>query len=329
MRIFKIVINKLKVKIGILGTASIAMEQVIPAMMNGDYGDVCAIASRSLEKARSAAAIFNLKNYYGSYQELLENKEIVAVYIPLPNHLHVQWAIKALRAGKHVLVEKPVAMNVEEAKSLLEVSRQYPRLKLMEAFMYKFHPQWITTGELIENGAIGALKVIQSSFSFFEDDEKNIVNCKEYGGGSLMDIGCYPISVSRLLFGTEPINISSNLTYHNKLKIDVFASGILEFDHGYSMFFSAINMTENQKVEIFGTIGKIVIDWPFNPPIDRPTSISVSNKDGVKNVIFDICNQFTLQADAFCKAIIDDDDVVTDIEDAVKNMIVIEKMFSA
>jgi len=209
-----------RVKWGILGTATIAIEQIIPAMLNSKNCEIIAVASRSSDKAKSVASKFNIPKYYGSYDLLLQDKNIDSIYIPLPNHLHVSWAIKALKAGKHILVEKPISISSQEAQKLLEESSKYPHLKIMEAFMYKYHPQWIKAKELISEGKIGKVKVIQSSFSFFDENPNSIVNIKEYGGGSLLDIGCYSISLSRFIFDSEPKKVFGNIEYHPSFRID-------------------------------------------------------------------------------------------------------------
>lgn len=316
----------MKIKFGILSTATIAVEDVIPAMLESKYCELVGIASRSAEKAKAVANQFRILKYYGSYQSLLDDTEIEAVYIPLPNHLHVKWAIKALKAGKHVLVEKPIALTSAEARLLVDESKKHPELKIMEAFMYKHHPQWIKVKEMIENGAIGTLKVIQSSFSFFEDDRGSIVNNKAYGGGSLMDVGCYPISVARFLFGEEPKNVVSNIEYHPEFGIDTIASGILEFEQGYCTFFSSIRLADDQCVRIFGTKGIIEFEMPFNPATDVPTKVFLIKEEQKKAIEFDICNQYVLQVDVFALAIIEDKEVPTGLEDAVGNMMVIEEL---
>lgn len=309
-----------------MGSAHIATEQVIPAMLNCQYGEVHAIASRSTEKAQNIAEQFGIPKCYGSYEELLADDDIDAVYIPLPNHLHVQWAIKSLEAGKHVLVEKPVGLSSKEAERLLQETKKYPHLKVMEAFMYRHHPQWIKVKELVDQKAIGDIKTIQSSFSFFEDDPNSIVNSKEFGGGSLMDIGCYPISLSRFLFNSEPKSISSVIEYHPDFKVDVLASGILEFETGTSVFFSSTQLADNQQAQIFGTKGNIKFEWPFNPPTDKPSKIWVTIGDDCKTIEFETCNQYTIQADLFALAIINNTPVPTPLEDSVNNMIVIERL---
>ena len=315
-----------RIKWGILGTATIAMEQVVPAMLKSEFCEVVGIASRGIAKAEKAAKQFQIPKFYGSYEDLLKDGEIEAVYIPLPNHLHVEWALKAMKAGKHVLVEKPRALSSQQAQYLKEEAEKYPDLKIMEAFMYKFHPQWIKAKELIDQGAIGTLKTIQSSFSFFDDDPNSIVNKKDFGGGSLMDIGCYPISISRFLFDAEPKSVMASITYDAKTEVDILASGILEFDQGSSTFFSAIQLFEGQQVRLFGTTGSIEFQIPFNPPADQVVNLSLVKEEDKEVISFDICDQYTLQVDAFSKAILNNTTVPFGIDDAVKNMIVIEKL---
>jgi len=311
---------------GVLGCATIAVESVIPAMLHSKYCTVTGIASRNLKKAKSVAKKFQIPYYYESYQELLDDSEIEAVYIPLPNHLHVTWAIKALQAGKHILVEKPVGISSEEAKKLLEESKKYPGLKIMEAFMYKFHPQWIHVKEMIDQGEIGTLKTIQSSFSFFDDNQESIVNKKAFGGGALMDIGCYSISVSRFLFGKEPVSVSASIEYHPRFEVDILSSAILEFEQGVSVFSCSIQMVDNQRVHVFGTDGSIEFEIPFNPPDDQPVKIWLVKEDVKTEIEFEICNQYSLQVDMFSLAVMEHRKVPVSLEDAVNNMIVIEKI---
>lgn len=315
-----------KVQWGILGAATIAREQVIPAMLKGKHCCVMAIASRDMSKAEKAAKEFDIPKYYEGYQELLNDTEVEAVYIPLPNHLHVEWAKKALMAGKHVLIEKPIALSSEEAIGLLEVAKKHPELKIAEAIMYKYHPQWIKVKQMVDDGKIGKLKTIQSSFSFFEDDANHIVNSKLFGGGSLMDIGCYSISISRLLFGSEPKSVLANIEYHPEFKVDILATGILEFDGGSSSFFCATQLVDNQQVEIFGTEGCIRFELPFNPPNDRPSKIWLTKQEVTTEIEFQTCDQYTLQADVFSLAILEDNETPAYLEDAINNMLVIEKM---
>jgi predicted dehydrogenase len=317
-----------KVRWGVLSTASIGTEHVIPAMIKGEYCDVQAIASRSKDAAEKVAERFGIPRAYGSYEELLMDSEIEAVYIPLPNHLHVPWTISALEAGKHVLVEKPLALSSVEARKLLDETLKYPELKVMEAFMYRHHPQWLKTKELVDGGFIGSLKTIQSSFSFFEDDPESIVNKKEYGGGSLMDIGCYSISLSRFLFNAEPKKVYANIEVHPVFKTDTLATAILEFEQGSSAFFSSTLMPDMQQVEIFGSKGRIVFDLPFNPIADEEAKIWLYRGEQKEEITFDACDQYTIQGDLFSLAILKDNPVPTPLQDAVDNMIVIERIFS-
>jgi len=313
-----------KIQWGVLGAAIIAVEQMIPAIQESKYGEVRAIASRNLEKAKQVSKKFNIPLFYEGYETLLADPEIDAVYIPLPNHLHVPWAVKALRAGKHILIEKPVALNAEEARILQDEARKHPHLKAMEAFMYKFHPQWNEIKKLIDEGAIGTLKLIQSSFSFFDDHPESIVNSKEYGGGSLMDVGCYPVSVSRYLFGEEPTHVMATMEYHPETQIDLHASGILEFDRGRTLFFSSIQQMEYQEVSIFGTHGKILVDIPFNPPPDQPAQWILETEDHRKIIRSEISNQYTTQADTFSRAILDQAGLPVSLLDAVQNMEIVD-----
>ncbi|WP_273276111.1 Gfo/Idh/MocA family protein [Maribacter polysiphoniae] len=315
-----------KVQWGVLGAATIAVEQVIPAMLKSKYCNVLAIASRNKVKAQKTAEKFGISKCYEGYQELLNDADIEAVYIPLPNHLHVEWAIKALKAGKHVLVEKPAGMNAKEVLGLQDEAQKNPGLKVMEAFMYKFHPQWVKAKELIDSGEIGTLKTIQSSFSFFDDDATSITNRKSFGGGSLMDIGCYSISISRLLFGEEPKSVMASIEYHPEYEVDILASGILEFEQGNATFFCATQLDYTQQAQIFGTKGSIRFEIPFNPPNDRPSKMWLTKDEVITEIEFEICDQYTLQADAFSLAILEDKARPVPLDDAIDNLTVIGKL---
>ena len=307
-------------KWGILSTAIIAREAMIPAMKKSKHSELVAIASREQAKAEKTAKEFDIGKAYGSYEELLADTEVEAVYIPLPNHLHVEWSLKALKAGKHVLVEKPVALNAEEAEYLKKEAEKYPGLKIMEAFMYRFHPQWIKVKELVRSGAIGELKMIQSSFSFYDDDAGSIVNNKEYGGGSLMDIGCYPVSLSRYLFEEEPISVMSDLEVHPEFGTDVLTTGIMKFKNGVSTFFSSTMLAEEQSVKIFGTKAFVEMKKPFNPAPDEVSGIEVVSEGAREIIEFAPCDQYTLEVDAFALSVLNDDPVPIFLEDSLRNM---------
>jgi predicted dehydrogenase len=315
-----------KIRWGVLSTAKIGTEKVIPAMQLGEYCKFTAIASRQLEKAQAAARRLGIEKAYGSYEELLADPDVDAVYLPLPNHLHVLWAIKALKAGKHVLCEKPIGLNAAEAQKLLEASRKFPRLKVMEAFMYRHHPQWQWAKKRVSEGKIGELRTIQSFFSYHNIDPNNIRNKADIGGGGLMDIGCYCISLSRFIFGAEPRRVCGIREEDPEVKIDRLTSGILEFASGTSNFTCATQLVPYQRVNIFGTKGRIEIEIPFNAPSDRPCKIWHGDDTRIEEVILEICNQYTIQGDLFSRAVLEDREVPTPLEDAVANMQVIDAL---
>jgi len=309
---------------GIISTAKIGVKHLIPAIQASDTGTVRAIASRSTEKAKSVAGELNIPVSYGSYEELLADESINAIYNPLPNHLHVPWTIKAMEAGKHVLCEKPIALDADEADSLLKKTREFPNLKIMEAFMYRFHPQWRRAKELITGGKIGDLQSIQSVFSYYNDDPDNIRNKPGIGGGGLMDIGCYCISISRFLFGQEPDSVIGELDMDPDFKVDRKSSGILTFGEKTSTFTCSTQMHPHQRVYIFGTDGMIEIEIPFNAPNDNTTNIYLTRNSNRETIEFEAVDQYRLQVDAFCNSILNDTAVPTPLEDAVANMRVID-----
>lgn len=318
-----------KVRWGILSTAKIGREKVIPAMQSGEFCEVVAIASRDINHARSEADRLNISKAYGSYEELLSDAGIDAVYIPLPNNLHVPWAIKAIEANKHVLCEKPIGLSSAEAKNLIIAAKNKPHLKVMEAFMYRFHPQWQHTLKLVKNGTLGELKKIHSFFTYYNVDPGNIRNQMDIGGGGMMDIGCYCISLSRFLFGKEPGRVLGIVEYDPKLQTDSIASGILDFSTGTSSFTCSTQLVPYQRVNILGTQARIEIEIPFNAPPDKPTRIWLSTKSGTEEIIFEPINQYTLQGDLLSKAIMNDTPVPTDLQDAVNNMRIIEAIFES
>lgn len=298
-------------------------------MQQGKYCEITAISSRDLDEAKRLATLLTIPKAYGSYEELLSDAEIDAVYIPLPNHLHVEWAIKAMAAGKHVLLEKPVGLSSKEAEKLMEMSKANPNLKVMEAFMYRHHPQWKKAKKLVEEGAIGRLKSIQSFFSYYNTDPANIRNNPHFGGGGLMDIGCYCISLSRFIFGQEPKGVQGLVEYDPNFKTDRMASGILSFSEGTSTFTCSTQIMPFQRVNICGDGGIIEIEIPFNAPPDKPTKIWLYQADKKEEITFDICDQYTIQGDLFSKAILDHTEVPTPLEDALNNMLVIEAVLKS
>jgi len=318
-----------KVRWGIISTAKIGREKVIPAMRSGEYCEVTAIASRNLEKAQELASQLSVQKAYGSYEELLADSEIDAVYNPLPNHLHVPWSIKALEAGKHVLCEKPIGMSSTEAQELLDAAGKHPQLKVMEAFMYRHHPQWQRARQLVVDGEIGELRSIQSFFSYYNVDPNNIRNMAEAGGGALMDIGCYCISLSRFIFDAEPGRVLGIMEYDPRFGVDRLTSGVLDFGEGTSTFSCATQLVPYQRVNIFGAQGRVEIEVPFNPPAGQPTRIWHQRGTELEEVVLEPCDQYAIQGELFSQAVLNDTEVPTPLEDAVANMKTIEAVVNS
>jgi predicted dehydrogenase len=327
-----------KLRWGVLSTADIARKKVIPGMQQGKYTSITAIASRDLAKARKAAIDLDIPTAYGSYEELLADPKIDAVYIPLPNQLHVPWTIKAAEAGKHVLCEKPMSLTVAEAETLLAV-RTRTGVKIGEAFMVNCHPQWLRLRELLAEGRIGQLRSIAGLFSYFNIDPNNIRNNTESGGGALMDIGCYLIHASRYAFAQEPTRVVALIDRDPQMRTDRLTSAILDFTNGdfpggQSIFSCSTQLVPYQRIHFFGTHGRIEIEIPFNAPPDRPTRLIIDTSGdlfggGITTEIFPVCDQYTLQGDAFSKAVLDDTDVPVPVEDAIANMAVIAAIFKS
>lgn len=317
-----------KVRWGILSTASIGVNKVVPAMQKGEWSDVVAIASRDRAQAEQIARTLGISKAYGSYEELLADDGIEAIYNPLPNQLHVPWSIKAAEAGKHVLCEKPLSLTVAQAKELLAV-RSRTGVKIGEAFMVRTHPQWLRARELVVSGTIGQLRSAVGFFSYFNNDPSNIRNQPECGGGALMDIGCYPIQTSRFMFGEEPSRVFGLIDRDPQLKIDRLTSAILDFPSGQAIFSCSTQLVPYQRSHFLGTRGRIEIEIPFNAPKDRPCRIFIDDgRDvmgtGIAAQEFPVCDQYTIQGDEFSKAIRGNADVPVSLEDAVRNMAVID-----
>jgi predicted dehydrogenase len=302
-------------------------------MQVGEWSEVAAIASRNLEKAQKAAQALQIPKVYATYEELLADPQIEAVYIPLPNHLHVPWSIKAAEAGKHVLCEKPLSLTVAEAKTLLGV-RDRMDVKIGEAFMVKTHPQWVRTRGLIQSGRIGELRAIMGAFSYFNRDSANIRNVAAWGGGGLMDIGCYPITTSRFIFEQEPTRVAGLVERDPDFGTDRLTTAMLDFPSGQATFVCSTQLVPYQRMQFLGTKGRIEIEIPFNAPPDRETRIFIDDGrdvfgSGVTLERFPTCDQYTVQGDAFSRAIREGGEVPVPLEDAIKNMAVIEAVFRA
>ena len=317
------------VRWGILSTAKIGVEKVIPAMQQAPSAEVTAIASRNLERAREVADQLGIPVAHGSYEELLADHTIDAVYIPLPNHMHVPWSIRALEAGKHILCEKPIGLGVEEAERLQRAGEEHPELKLMEAFMYRHHPQWVRAKELVDSGEIGPVKKIQTYFSYNNRNPQDIRNQAEIGGGGLMDIGCYAISVPRFIYGDEPSRVVASIEFDPDWGIDSYGSTLMEFPTGTASFVYGTQLADHQRVTIGGTLGRIEIMIPFNAPPDEPCVIHVQRDNEIERVELPVTDQYTVQGELMSCSILDDAPVPTPFEDAVANMKVIERCFAS
>jgi predicted dehydrogenase len=317
---------------GVLGTARIGIDKVIPAMQRSERGRVDAIASRSLEAARRAASALDIAKAYGSYEELLADPAIDAVYNPLPNHLHVPWTVRAMQAGKHVLCEKPIALTSEEARGLVEVRKSTGK-QVLEAFMVRQHPQWIRTLELIGSGRIGVLRAIQTALCYFNADPANVRNRIDIGGGGLYDIGCYAVATARFLFGAEPSRAVSLVDRDPQMRIDRLTSGLVEFPQGRQLAFTcSTQLARYQRVQALGTKGRVEIQIPLNAPPDRPTRIFIDDAStldggGITTEEFAVCDQYTLQADEAAKVFLGEAPAQFPIEDAIRNMMVIDALY--
>lgn len=313
-----------RVRWGVLGAANIALKKVIPAMQQGSDSRVIAIASRDVRKAQSAAAALGIERAYGSYQALLDDADVEAIYIPLPNHLHVPWTTRAAQAGKHVLCEKPIALNAAEARALLGV-RADTGVQIGEAFMVRTHPQWLKTRALVRGSAIGPLRLINGHFSYYKIDPADIRSRADFGGGALMDIGCYPVTMSRWLFESEPLQVAADIERDPYLGVDRLASGLLHFEQGQASFTCSMQIAPYQRMHLFGTGGEIEVEIPWNAPPDRPCRIFYNGEA----VEFEPVDQYTLQGDQFSRAVRGRDVVPVPLEDAVANMAVIDALFRA
>ncbi len=321
-----------KVNWGILSTAKIGREKVIPAMQQGQWSQVAAIASRSLDAARQVAADMGIAKAYGSYEELLADPEIEAIYNPLPNDQHVALTLAAARAGKHVLCEKPFAMNATEAQALREVAGQ---VHIMEAFMVRFHPQWLRAREIVRSGALGELRTVQVFFSYFNRQPGNIRNRPEVGGGALYDIGCYAIVAGRFLFECEPLRVMALIDRDPDFQTDRTVTAIADFGGGRRLDFTVSTQSvPYQRVQAIGTQKRLELEIPFNAPLGGSTRIFVddASQPGGASAIAETlppCNMYTLQGDAFSQAVRGDIALPYGLDDALCNMRVIDAMFKS
>jgi predicted dehydrogenase len=321
-----------KVRWGILGVAGIAVRRVIPAMRSCRECEVVAIASRDPRKAEQAASQLGIPRAYGSYDELLADPAIDVIYNPLPNHLHLPWSVRAAEAGKHVLCEKPVGLNADQARQLI-ATRNRCGVKIGEAFMVRTHPRWLRAREIIREGRIGDLRIVSGWAGYFNRDPQDVRNTLEYGGGALLDIGCYPVTLSRFVWGQEPTRVSALIERDPEMRTDRITSAILEFRSGRSTFTCATQIGYSQRMIFFGTKGRIEIDRPINPTLDEPSKILIDDNpadptgQGLATERIPVCNQFTIQADLFSLAVREGGEVAVPLEDSLQNMAVIDALF--
>jgi predicted dehydrogenase len=322
-----------KLRWGVLSTAAIGLKKVIPAMQLGQHTTVTAIASRDLTRARDAARDLGIEKAYGSYEELVADPDVDAIYNPLPNQLHVPWTIKAAEAGKHVLCEKPLSMTLAEARTLLPVQER-TGVKIGEAFMIRSYTQWRRLRELLDQGRIGTLRSVVAAFSYFNTDAANIRNQVESGGGALYDIGCYCIHASRLGFGGLPTRVVGLIERDPSFGTDRLTSALLDFPGGQAIFTCSTQLIPYQRVHFLGTKGRIEIEIPFNAPKDRPTRLFIDETGdifggGVVTEEFPTADQYTIQGDVFSRAVLEGSEVPVPLQDAIANMAVIEAVFKS
>ena len=313
--------------------ARIATTKVIPAMQKCAFGEIAAIASRDHAKAEGAARELGIARAYGSYEELLADPAIDAIYNPLPNHLHVPWSIRAAEAGKHVLCEKPIGLNVAEARQLI-AARDRAGVVIGEAFMIQTHPQWVRMMELVRGGRIGPMRGAVGTFGYFKRDAENVRNVREWGGGGLLDIGCYPIKAARMAFGEEPVRVAGALVRDPDFDTDILTSAVLEFPSGHCVFTCGTQIVPCQSMQFLGTKGRIDMEIPFNPVAGKTSRIRIDDGSDITgaNVVvegFAACDQYTIQGDAFARAILDGGEPPVPLEDALANMMAIDAVFRA
>lgn len=317
---------------GILGAAKIAREKVIPAMKGHEAYRVYGIASRSADRAKSVADQLGIPKAYGSYEALIADPDIDIVYIPLPNHLHVEYTLKCIEAGKHVLCEKPLALRSEEIAQLI-AARDKHKVKVGEAFMVDVHPQWRKTRELVQNGSLGKLKLVQGAFSYHNIDPQNIRNIAAYGGGAMLDIGCYPVHTSRFVLGEEPLRVVALMDIDKNFGSDILSSVIMQFPSTQVIFSVGTQLVPYQRMHFLGDKKRLEVKIPFNAPKDRQTQVQMDAGDlfqeNIEQLSFEIADQYALQGEAFTKAVLEDVPAPVSLENAMANAKVMEAIFQS
>jgi predicted dehydrogenase len=314
---------------GVLSTATIGMRSVIPAMQRSEHCRVLAIASRDAARARTAAAELGVERAYDSYEALLADPEVDAVYNPLPNHLHVPWTVRAAESGKHVLCEKPLALTAAEAGALLDV-RDRTGVVIQEAFMVRTHPQWLAVRELVSNGELGELRAVQGYFSYYNTDASDIRNIADLGGGGMLDIGCYPVTTTRFVTGSEPTRVVAALDRDPVTGVDRLGSALLDFPGVQASFVYGTQTFAYQRMTFVGTSARLDVEIPFNAPADRPCRLFL-HRDAAPTAaprVIEIptCDQYTVAADAFAAAVLTGAPAPVPLEDSVQNMRVLDAL---
>lgn len=315
---------------GVLSVSKFAMTKLLPATRNSNRNSIDAIASRDLGRARQAASQIGAPKAYGTYDELLSDSEIDVVYNPLPNHLHLEWTVKAAAAGKHVLCEKPLGMNAAEVKQMIAARDKYG-VQIMEAFMIRTHPQWLAAREIVRSGEIGDVRAFIAGFSYFNTDPGNIRNIAGAGGGAIYDIGCYCVTTSRFILEQEPSRVTCLIDRDPTFQTDRLASAILDYPGAQAIFTVSTQMVPFQRTQIVGTKGRVEMEIPINAPPDRPQRIFVDtggalDRSGIRTVEFPVVDQYSIQADEFAAAVLGEKPVAVPLEDSLANMRILDAL---
>lgn len=324
--------KRIQLNWGVLGAAKIAREKVIPAMAGHPDFQVLGIASRSLEKATAAAQQLQIPRAYGSYSELLADPDIDIIYNPLPNHLHVPYTLQAIAAGKHVLCEKPLALQSSEIEKLIAAKDRHG-VKVGEAFMVKTHPQWLKAREIVQAGLLGNVRLIQGIFSYHNINPDNIRNIGNFGGGALWDIGCYLVTTARFLLGEEPLRVVAHIDKNKSFNTDVLSSVMMVFPTCHVQFSVSTQLAPYQRVHVLGEAKELEIMIPFNAPKDRACILRLNSGDifqeNIEAITIEPCDQYRIQAEAFTRSVREDTPEPVPLEDALANTRVLEAIFQS